>query len=283
MKYLPLFLLITACGLFQKKHKPVDPPRQNPRLEELRLRFEDKMRALALASDVATGWPDVDDCDGTLWAGLALFAGEPTLLDFAEYAPGEIHRRPKLECYPAESGSTVSNDMILGYLIGRYSEKNLLALQRLADYGEAHNWRMGEGDEFRTLLRPNGYGLLGRMIYNLSDSKDDRSYRKVPPIFTQVSADYERHLLIEGIEINGKVDGNIPTGEVELLEEMVKSEPRDHLAQSVLDVYSGDFSRSINGLLDDGDYSPSYVRGATNYPKVYWLRAAKIVLGQYGD
>ncbi len=110
-------------------------------------------------------------------------------------------------------------------------------------------------------------------------------------------ADYEKHLLVEGIELNGAVNealrkSGLALGAITLLDvndqqlarlkELSESEPTDALVQAVYGVYTGDFSASLKLLLDDGTPSPTYVRGNANYPAVHWLRAAKVVLDRYG-
>ncbi len=252
MKFLVLTLLLAGCGWFGKnKNEPAETTTTPVPADvtALHQKFLDKRTALVAASDQETGWPSVADCDGTLWAGIAR-TFTPVKLELAEYSPGSIHRRPEKsgECYPTESGSTVSNDMLLGYSLGMWAAKDLPALQRLADYGEQHNWTMGDGDTARTVFRPNGYSLVGRMVFVLSGGTDARSYRSIPPLYLPVLADYEKHLLVEGIELNGAVNealrkSGLALGAITLLDvndqqlarlkELSESEPTDALVQAV--------------------------------------------------
>ncbi len=109
--------------------------------------------------------------------------------------------------------------------------------------------------------------------------------------------DYEKHLLVEGIELNGSVNEaarksglepasftvmDVNDQQLARLKELSESEPTDALVHAVYGVYTGDFSRALGLLLDDATPAPSYVRGDANYPAVHWLRAAKVVLDRYG-
>lgn len=296
-KFLPFLLLLTACHVsFKPTHKPAEPKADN-RVEVLHGEYQSRLAALTQDSVATSGWPDAKDCDATLWAGVFEAAGGEPQIGLAEYSPGEIHRRPQAsgECYPKESASTVSNDMLLGYLWGRWTEINLDALQRLAEYGEKNNWTMGKGDAARTVFRPNGYGLLGRMIYALSAGKDDHSYRKIPPLFLPVAEDYEKHLMVEGILLNSAVneylrkhqlDGalgflDVSSQDLDRLKELSDSDPGDALFAAAYGTYTGDFDHALDLLLDDQSETPSYVRGGEAYPTVWWLRAAKLVLDRY--
>ncbi len=290
--FLLALALVGGCSVFKPRHEPA-APKADPGIVLLRQKYAVTFEALLKASDPASHWPSVTDCDGTLWSGLSLAVGEPVNLALAEYAPGEIHRRPT-ECYPAESASTVSNDMLLGYLWGMWEKGDLDALQRLADYGEKNHWTMGKGDVSATVFRPNGSGLLGRAIYALSDGKDDRSYRQVPPLFTPVTADYEKHLMAEAITLNGSVNEmlrsknlggglgllDVSSQDLLRLKELENSDGTDALFGAALATYTGDYAKTIGLLLSDAA-PPSYVRGSDTYRLVYWLKAAKLVLDRY--
>ncbi len=295
-----LFLLV-GCSFFEPKVSPSES--SDSRLADLQTFYETKLVELKDASDVATGWPSVTDCDATLWTGMAMAAGALPDLSLAEYKPGEIHRRPAAsgECFDGVHGSTVSNDMITGYLAGMWASKNLDALRRLADFGKARNWSMGDGDPTRTILRPNGIGLLGRMIFALSAGADDRGFRQVPPVFLPVAEDYEKHLLVEGITLNGEVNESlkaqglpgaaglldVSSHDFDRLKELSESETSDVLVQAAFAVYSGSYSGVLDGLLATDTGIPSYVRGTTDadsriYATVHWLRAARLVLDRKG-
>ena len=291
--FITIFLLITSCG-----SKSIEPTTLSKNAE-LQARYDEKVLASKSAFDPLTGWPSATDCDGTLWAGLAYAAGiDSVQLQLAEYNEGEIHRRPSPSCWDGEdrgSKTTVSRDMLNGYMWGMWRARNLDALRRLARYGETHFWKMGEPlDDGRVILTGNGIGLLGRMIKKLDGP--DKIYRHIQPLFTEVSNDYEQHMLALGILLEGEVDQpvqpellppgyefpgryqNITKGQRELLGWLVGQHPEDALFQAGNATYSGDYSKAIELLLDQNYQCPSYVRGNVNYCLVHWLFAAKLVL-----
>lgn len=299
MKWLFGFLLLLSFGCsYAEKHEESEPSAPSD-VETLKTRFAEKKAAYELATNGASGWPSVDDCDATLWAGLVCAAGAPVAIELAELEPGVVHRRPERACWTAEAGdvgskSTVSNDMLLGYLWCGWRAGNLLAMQRLADYGEAHNWVMGEPFPemaSRVVLKPNQIGILGRIIYALSNGDDDRGYRDLPAVYAPGVEDYELHLQTVGILLGGETTElareqgllDINGESLKRLEDNAKKYPDDALVQAALGVYTGDFNAATKLLLDPGYEYPTYVRGAELYKDVHWLFAASLVLRRYGN
>lgn len=273
-----LTLGLSSCGLFEK-HK------EKKSQDDLRLltkAYLEKRAEYENATKDLGGWPDRDDCDATLWAGEVCSAGIAVQISDAEYpSPGQLQRRPQPSCYADGvsngSSSSVSNDMILGYLSCLWKTQDLHALQHLADYGEAHNWQMGEPQSSdRVYLKPNQEGLLGRALKALGDS---RSYAELPAVYFPVKADYEKHLQVLGILLNGQIDGSINDSMFQLLKDLADDQ-NDALIQATYGKYSGDESKAIGLLLDENYAPPSYVRGADNYKMVHWLKAASLVVGE---
>lgn len=180
-------------------------------------------------------------------------------LSEAESAPGVLHRRPldSGECYPAESASTISNDMLWGYLLGAGPE----ALTRLADYGETHEWVMGQPFPemaARVLAKPNLIIAIGR--------KTGRWYGTPPCILAPPIADFEQHLhLLAALSCGQTVDITINSGE-----------ENDALAALLAD----DAQRAVALLMNPDYQAPSYVRGSAAYANIHWLFAAAVALGE---
>ncbi len=314
-----LILGLVGCNYVNGDRKEASEPQQNARVEELRTARVSKMAELQTLVD-ADGYPGRTDCDLTLWVGEAKFAGVAVNLDLVEYKDGEVHRRPSPSCWVGgkDEGaqSTVSNDMLAGYMLGRWSEQNLGAFQRLAKAGEAKTvylpvpgWVMGEpypSMASRVVLRPSGVGLVGRALYALTGGQDDRSYRKWQPLYGP-GEDYERHVQAVAILTDGYVSealrkGSLdavaadraPTGtdlalldvtmnELDALRYFVVAEPDNYFFQAVYGRYTSDMSPAVDLLLDPGTPVPSYVRGAHQraYELIHWLAAAQVVLERF--
>lgn len=283
-KLIPLFLLLLSCT---PKHKPETHSND---IEDLQTYFDAIYRDTQNELDPETGWIDLEDCDGTLWNGLACSLGMPVKIDLAEFNPGEIHRRPYKACYTLKDGdlgskSTISRDMLTGYMACLYTRKDLEGLKRLAKYGEARVWIMGEPKEMvsRVFLSGNLTGLLGRAIYALSEGENDKLYRHTPTSYKETPGyeykDFERHVQVQGILLQGEASGSITPEMLGQLTEHANHDPEDVLFQAALGKYTGNQTAAIKLLLSEPP-CPSYARGKRPdmYCQIGWLQAAKIVL-----
>jgi len=288
---LTICLLLTGCQYVTKHESKDSAP--DSRIEELREKYQQIYAEVESGLDEATGWIDLKDCDGLLFNSLAGALGFPVDISLAEYSPGEMHRRPFKACWTESEGdvgskSTISRDMLTGYMSYLWARKDLAALQRLADYGEKNDWIMGKPSHLisRVLLTGNGIGFLGRAIYVLSSGSDDRYYRRVGYLFPPVQEDFERHLQVQGILLQDSIDDGyklrINSEMLDRLIENAAKEPEDRLFAAALGKFTGDQSRTIDLLLSEVQVCPSYARGERPdvYCKLNWLQAAKIVIGE---
>ena len=298
-------LTLTACGTLER-HEPKNVAPS----AELASLYAERLETYNSLTAANAGWPSVDDCDSTLWAGLACAGGAPVAYTKAEYSPGVIHRRPVRACWTPEAGdvgskSTVSNDMLLGHMLCAWSNKDAGAFQRLAGYGEQHDWIMGApvtepGD---VILKPNQIGMTGRAIYVLSGGADNRYYRRLFRFYAPVEKDYERHLQAIGIALQGEIteairkaglDASLDVGRslidingdmLARLEELVRAEPENPLFAVALGVYSGDMAKGVELLLRNDAPRPTYVRSKDRhaddlYWRAEWLFAARLALNR---
>ena len=286
-----IFLFLLACGkkdIDEKKAEPSDF------LERLRERYKWYLdEEIKKTWDVETGWPDAKDCDGLLWAGLAKAAGVSSVkLELAEYEPGKLHRRPKSPCWAngqdLGSKSTISRDMVLGWLWGSTAHSDWDAIKRFQQRGEDKNWVIGDPWPERpgeVLMNGNLIGLLGR----ISCSKWDYCppYKYIEALHEKSEKDYVRHLTTLFILLDSKVDDmikqvDITENSLEMLKWNHEKDPNDLLFEAAYRLFTdGKFDNVISGLLSDNMYYPSYVRGSSTYVDVYWLFTAKLVLDQF--
>lgn len=261
------------------------------KLEQLRGKYNERLAEAKKSFDQENGWPSKDDCDGTLWAGLARAAGVDTVnLEAAEYNSGELHRTPSPDHCFAEGTTSVSRDMVLGYAYGSIRSGDGDAIKRLLKYGESHNWIMGEpGDAIgEVLLTGNLIGLLGRATCELNGYCP--VYKNIQPVHSKSEKDYVRHLTVLFILLDGEVNsplianvvGNITSNEKEVLQWHADQDRNDLLFQTANHLYTdGDFNEIADKLLAENSYIPSYVRGNANYPLVHWLFVTKLILQRY--
>lgn len=306
IRLLILALLLSGCQRLSVK--PVRPNSPDlSQVEQLEAAYQANLQAYDAERAEAVGFPSRTDCDGALWAGEACAGGATVAIEELEYSPGEWHRRPAPSCWTPELGdqgskTTTSRDMITGVLACLWKKQDLQTLQRLADYAEVHGGKVGEPlDDGRVLLGLNLSGLIGRMIYALSNGGDDRPYALAFEAYLPVQEDSEQHLQALGITLQGAVVEDLRArglaadiGAVALtdispgmkarLEELVQGHPDDYLFQASLGVYTGDFAEATRLLLAPPP-PPSYVRGdsAALFEKARWLYSAKLVLDQFRD
>ncbi len=265
-------------------NRPVEPKAVD-QVVELQDAYDARLARFAAVTEPRQGWPTETDCDATLWAGEACAGGAMVAIARAEYSPGEIHRRPDNACWTEADGdvgarSTVSRDMLSGYMACLWATKNLPALERLADFADANGTVMGEpSTQASVYLMPNLTGLLGRMLFALSDGADDRWYRHLGYDYPDVGADYEEHLQVVGLYLQGDLAGGLTDQGLARLAVLAQSRPEDYLFQAVHGVYSGDLAPATALLLSDIP-APTYVRGegAALMAEAHWLLAARIVL-----
>jgi hypothetical protein len=277
MKHLLILTLLFGCGHFEKR-KYKEPGEYG--FEELIAKGSELY--LPTVDELEDNfWPSSTDCDGTLWAGLACAANLPQNIKYAEYKPGEIHRRPAPSCYTDRdmgAKTTVSRDMLTGYMACQWQLGDVGALKRLAEYGQTHSWIVS-----RVAMGTNLQSLLGQMIYKLSNGKDSRFYRHIPASYTPVTKDYERHIQTQGILLYGMVNNVITDQMFDRLKEHAAAYPEDFLFSYVLGRYTGDQKNTVDMLLAFDGEKPScssYVRGEKPdlYCKILWHQVASNLL-----
>jgi len=277
MKLLPiLFIILTSCSYFEKNEER-EHGGELP--QELFETFQTMHLDVESGLDQVTGWPGVNDCDGTLWAGLACSLNMPVKIEFAEYSPGEIHRRPYKACWNEKDGdvgskTTISRDMLTGYIACALARNDKPGMERLFEYGKRNEWIMGKPRFFvsRVFLGNNLTGTLARYL-------DKGGYKHLPTAYPQVFKDYERHIQVQAILNEYKVSGSISDQMIERLKDNAIAEPLDPLFAAAYGLFTGDQKDTVT-LLMGTSKCPTYARGEKpeTYCKLNWLQAAKIVI-----
>lgn len=293
-------LLMAFClGFCSSKKNVTEKAEPSSKVENLKALYNSKVAKLS-------GWPSTRDCDALLWAGLAKAAGVKDIdLKLAEYDDsGELNRRPKPSCYPGESKSSVSRDMVLGFLWGVWRSSDKDALNRFQSRTEQKNWVIGAPYPERigeTLMTGNLIGLLGRMSCELS--KNCPLYRKIEPVHSKSPTDYIQHLTVLFILLNGEVWGtrdteydkavsfkypgevtqsDIKESDLDILGWHYEQNKKDALFSAAWHLYKdGNFDEPIDLLMSDDYAYPSYVRGSDAYRDVHWLFVARLLLRKY--
>lgn len=271
---LVLMLLISGCGYIDKQQPEDDEPTSNEEMYLQYLEYLDEAN-----NNWELGWPDVHDCDGLVWSGVACAAGIKVDLEPA-FHEGRFERRPYKSCYPddldgngqPDSRSTISNDGMVAAMLCIETQQRIDMAQEMADYGEKNGFIYGEPFPDRiaeVFLKPHFQGLLGRI------ARQNRSYSKIPLALFYSAEDYVAHIQTLAILAETKVSGGVSSENLALLEKYLQRDPDDYLIRSVLGVYNGEIKKPFTTI-----DPPSYVRGGNEqrFAIAHWMLAARLHL-----
>jgi len=174
------------------------------------------------------GFIETDKCDSLLFSSLLGVTGATLRVHAAEDPgiPGRWYRRPVSydPCFiapdtPNGSSSTISRDMLLGLMWYAWSQEDLSTLQDLYTYGEANNWKMGDGLPTRTGLRTLR-STLAVAIERLGGKPAGLVEELVvdPNIYT--NENYAGHLQALHILLRGELYGELSSHSIGVLEEL---------------------------------------------------------------
>lgn len=233
MRLLLLYILslFTACG------RPDGSPDPVPQSHSLPADLEQKQqiyRELAPSRQNSNGFIETDHCDSLLLTSLLGAAGVPIAdIHAAEQEPGKWQRRDLASglCFPdGGSKSSISRDMLLGLMWYAWSQRDLTILEELYQYGEAHDWVMGEGDVARTGLRTLR-GTLAAAIHKLGGPHRPAAELITDPQLVAKSG-YEAHLQILGMLLRGEIYGELPQRQLVIIGQLASSNPDSPIMQA---------------------------------------------------
>ncbi|SMF22751.1 hypothetical protein [Pseudobacteriovorax antillogorgiicola] len=138
------------------------------------------------------GWMEDTYCDGLLFNSLRAVAGAPVDMFLAEdpQVPGRFYRNWRQDCYknhladkPNSSKSTISRDMLIGFLHWTLSEQRADLATNLVNYGKSRSiqgiplaWVVGEGQIGRAEMPPgliqNAYDVIEKITGTPSPLRD---------------------------------------------------------------------------------------------------------------
>ncbi len=247
------FLLLLSCGRIQEeKHQNLLSPDISAALRaKLNLYL-----TLSSKHQDTHGFVMSDECDSLLFSSLYATANPLVRITDARDVKGAWHRRPQMDCYPAHSPSTISQDMILGLLIylHKLSDRDYGLAARLTSdlykYGIKHSFVMGKGDPARTYLRPPLQATLAELLYHLTGYNDVVT-RNIPQLWPTKNTDYELHLEILHIYLRGSIQCKIDTQMLKALNNAVARSPENAFFQYVLHKFTDkDQTKAASLLLD---------------------------------
>ena len=261
MRLALILTLIVGCQKFGQQKDTTD----NSNLMSLSYKAE-LYRDMAKTVLDDDGWIMTDECDALLHSSLANIGGVVSYDDLfrARDSDGKWWRRPGRDCLSSGgSKSTISRDMLLGILLSIMYKNDLEAAELLVNYGEEHNWVMGDSDgsldgKNRVIATP----ALQSLIYQVRHKLGGASHAKeaIPQDYTPFKKGFERHLVALTILLRAKIKGTISNIELNTIRSYAEGDPNNALFLSIRDKFdpdnNGDQSAAISMLLNDR-YFPS--------------------------
>jgi len=138
---LTILLILTSCS----KHSDHETTDEYPTVDEIAAGYLEQMKGL----NDETLFEDA--CDRLTFLSLASSYVKPFDLSRFEWRSGEWHRNYTL-CYPGSSRSEISFDGLIGVLHYAWTNNDRTLVDRMAAYGRANDWVMGEGDREITYI-----------------------------------------------------------------------------------------------------------------------------------
>jgi len=190
------------------------------------------------------------------------------------------HRHPSMDCYQTGSSkSEISRDMFCGLHLWILHNKRADVICSLIDYGERHNWIMGDGNISRRYFTPSMRATAYSIRHHLTGQASWKRhiprdwYRPMPFCIASSLTGFQRHLQILNMLVNfGMREPS--SREISLLEYYAKDQPNNALFSAILhSVTDRDFSEATYLLLNTEMFPNNNLPDTSNYDSHYlWQR-----------
>lgn len=232
-------------------------------IDDLTLLKDKSQRYIGLVSKYQDkdGFIMSDKCDSLLFSGL-LAAARPDLSINIKAAKkdGAWNRRSTHDCGPKfkNSRSTISRDMMLGYMWYLYKSNSLnLAIELMDELKSNFYMLKGDGTPGELFMLPAYMNTLAEMIKKLG-GKEYNLELLMPASFQSKPEGYVAHLTVWHIHLRGQILGEIPSKNKEILDFLTNKNPKNPLFVALQSHYSnGNQSEAIKLLMDTQEW-PNY-------------------------
>jgi len=248
-------LLVAACG----RHD--DGPADKTILEQAKPYYDE-----ACASYQPSQTPRCDRA--TFVASQTTLCGDHYGLAQYEITPGQW-MRDTTECYPDESKSQCSRDTYLWVMFDAYKRGDFARLQRIKDYGEAHDWVMCVGDDDRVSIKPL-VSLLNKILDGQNLVGEADAMPDDLDVVTKALAGFRGHLVAGYLWFRGDVLHGLTTNvTLRLIKEETPASPWFSSLFHRFDSKDTDQGGTLELLkVADGDYGwgsspPQFHKAAT--------------------
>lgn len=200
-----------------------------------------------------------DKCDSLLFTSLyAAVCGEVDLSSWEDPSvPGKMYRNPERDCYPDESKSSISRDMLLGYMTYLWKQRDLTNAAEMISYGKSVTWVMGEYNDAeglsRVLMTPQLISLLTDIESKLSTGAALRLVGEDDAVL--INTGFRAHLDVLRIVLSGSVRSGISEIERLILKGQSERVRENALFQAAYARYNGgDQTNAVLLLMDENRF-----------------------------
>lgn len=232
---------------------------------------------LSLSVSALDSYGFVPGCDGLLFTSLYRAGGSSVSVYSAEStsAKGKWYRSGAQNCYPTESSSTISKDMMTGLLYALSQNSDLETVQDILSFSRAAKWIIGEAVDEDTLYgRAYMTPGLASNYYVLQKALGGASHpsTEMPAIYSAPSElkGYELHLQVLSIYLRGLLRGGISEYEYRMLQAAAESNSGHAFYSAAFHAYSdGDMSAAADLLLSETHFPASSLPTLSNHCEPY--------------
>jgi len=247
MKLIPLILLLTACGHFNRT-EPASPLEDSDQVAEVLDGY------LPLLAD-KYGGPVPPKCDSALFTALFVIAGgeaDTTVFEDPQ-VPGLVYRSIEQDCFDnGESASQCSRDMYLGWTFERYLAGDVKALERVLKRATDEKLIMCRGDLSRTVMSPELLYTIHRAYRALGGTEGLPDPLPAPPAALDLTTlAFTDHLEAVHTWFKSVVEGGASPAALETFTDLARGHPQNALFVGLLRRYGdGDQARTHGLILD---------------------------------
>jgi hypothetical protein len=268
---------ISSCSYLQPKHKKVASPKRSNLIVEKAKTYVSLNEEMKPNQGIMKG-----DCDWLLHNAIAYLSGigtYETILS-AQDDDGRLWRTPERDCLSSgRSKSTVSGDMVLGFILATTVKGHHAALEKFIEHAEQSEWFIGDHDgsldgQRRVSISSQLQALAYRARHFLTGEKHWKM--DVPTVYSPVKG-FQAHLQTLTILTNAIVNKGMTQVEVNTLKSQLENDPKNALFAAILARFTdGDFAVAQKVLLDESLFPSDRLPSAKDRCVSYlWMHGEK--------